>query len=198
MNRFDRVLRKYFIFALPLLGLGLILSFIYGADKLNQESGFLGYLNDIFGWTLMLWILVSLYLFIKMIFSNSFREHTLKKFIRVKDADERESIISGDAAKLSMISTFALMTFLLFLSMMTVSVGKIQGERLLKSDKRHFISIGFDPLLMNKKQKTVSQEDKQEIFTYSGLPLPTSIILLFIFCWQLISFHLIVRKNLTE
>ncbi len=198
MNKVDKLLSKYFVYALPLLAIGLLLSFLYGADKLSQDNEILGHINDIFGWMLMTWILVSLYLFPKMILSQSFRDKTLKRFIRIKDADERESLISGEAAKLSMLSTFALMILLLFLSIMTVSIGKIQGENLLKKDKNHFISIGFDPLLMNKKEKSFSNESKQEIFTYSGLPLPTSIILLIIFSWQLISFHLFVRKDLLE
>ncbi|MFK7872173.1 MAG: hypothetical protein AB8C84_03235, partial [Oligoflexales bacterium] len=58
--------------------------------------------------------LVSLYLFIKMVISTSFRDMTFKKFVGVKDRDERESIISGDAAKLSMVSTSALIVLLIF------------------------------------------------------------------------------------
>ena len=52
--------------------------------------------------------------------------------------------------------------------MMSVSIGKIQGEKLLNSDKRHFISIGFDPLMADSKQELKPENGNQEIFTYRG------------------------------
>lgn len=198
MNKLDKFLGQYFILALPVLGVFAFFSFIYGADNLSQAQGVLRHFNDLVGWILMIWILTSLYLFTRMILSVKFRDQTIKRFIRLKETDERESLMSGEAAKLSMISTFALMTFLIFLSSMTVSIGKVHGEDLFKNDQQHFISIGFDPLTINKKQRSYSNNNRTEFFTYSGLPVPTTIILLFVLCWQLISFHLIVRKGLSE
>ena len=185
MNKIDKFLGYFFIFLIPLLGIFIFINYLIESKTLN----------DVLGLILIVWIIVSLYLFIKMIISSRFRNLTLKRFVKVKEADERESQISGEAAKLSMISTFALMTLLIFLSTLTVSVGKIQGEPLFKSDRRHYITIGFDPMLMNKSVKI---ENGAELFTYSGLPIPISIILLLILCWQLFTYHFIVRKILNE
>jgi hypothetical protein len=196
MNKIDKILGKYFLFALPLTGLFSVAKFLYETNGLLKNQTILTYLNNFFGLILMVWILVSFYLVIKMIIKKSFRDQTLKKLMRIKDGDERESLISGSAAKMSMLSTFALMTLLLFLSTMTLSIGKIQGEKLLQNNENHFISISFEPFFMNKEHKILNVKNQTEVLTYSALPLPTSIILLLLFCWQLTAFHLIARKNL--
>ncbi len=193
MNKLDKVFCKFVIFSLPVLGVAFALSYVFGDVYLRDSQGILGFLNTTLGITVISWILISLYLVIKMIVNQSFRDLTLKKFIKMNDDDERESLISGEAAKISMLSTFAFMTLLLFLSMVTVTTGKIEGERLVKSDKEHFLSIGFDPLVMGASQNRST--DEKAIFTYSGLPVPTSILLLLILSWQLVTFHLMVRRE---
>lgn len=196
MKSIDKVLSNYFFYALPFIALGASLSFYFGANQISQDKGFAGDINDIFGWMLMSWIVTSLYLFIKMILSQSFRDLTLKKIVRLKESDERETFISGEAAKLSMLSTFALMILLLFLSCMTISVGKLQGGKELKEDRKHYISISFNPIHKSTTQRTPLDKNKLELFKYNGLPLPTSIVLFLIFCWQLGSFHLFVRREI--
>ena len=195
MNPIDKILDRYFILALPVLGIFFVLGIIYGNNFLGEGQGIIKYLKSSLGWVLIIWILASFYLFIKMILSSHLRENALKRFIKVKDADERESIISGEAAKVSMISTFALMTLLIFLSTITIKVGEIPGEN-LEDNKGRYISIGLDPFIVNKKQKVLLDE-KQEII-YSGLPIPTSLVLLLVLSWQLTSFHLITKKRLRE
>ena len=197
MNKIDNILTKYFVYALPLLGLTFGLGLWKDPDLLSRSEGFIRHLWDFLGWIVIFWILISLYIFIKMVISSKFRDLTLKKFIGLKERDERESIITGDAAKLSLISTSALSVLLLFMSIMTVNIGKYPEKELFVNDKKHFITIGLNPLLENNNQKPKTAQGI-EIFSYSGLPLPMSIVIFLILGWQLITFRYIVKKGLKE
>lgn len=190
MNKFDRILMKYFIVYIPALVLLIMLSLFIARDQSTNALILPDPINTLFGVTLIIWILTSLYLFIKMIISQTFRDQTLKKVLKVKETDEREALISGEAAKISMLSTMAFLLFILFLSTLNIQIHKKPGAQLWEMKKEHSLTIGFDPFMQPPQASPLDVE----VITYTGLPLPTPILLIIVFFWQLGAFHLVSNR----
>ncbi len=194
MNKVDSVLLKFVTFAV----IPVVILLMWGSTddpvSLSMSSGVTRLIWDFLGWILMFWIASMLYVVIKMVIVKSFRESILSRVARIKERDEREGYIAGEAAKFSVLSTLAVMFLLLFFSLFTVKVGKYpEGSR--GPDKHGFISIGmnFHPFATDKKNKEV-KSDGQEIFSYTGLPLSSSVVMILMIFWQLGSYQVVVRR----
>ena len=88
-----------------------------------------------------------------------------------------------------------MLLLLLFLSVFTITVAK-HPEGIARTGKRGYISIGmnFFPFTNDVPKKKVISKDL-EIFTYTGVPLSSSMIIIIIILWQLASFRYISRKE---
>jgi hypothetical protein len=194
MNKFDKAIVSYITIAIIPVMVLLIWGGAGDADKLSLSSGMTRYFWDTLGWIFMIWIVAMLILTLKMVFVKDLRESILAKFARIKERDEREEIISGEAAKFTLLSTLAVMFLLLFFSLFTVKVGKYP-EGSLGKDKHGFISIGmnFYPFTKDAHVKE-TKSNGQEFFNYSGMPLSSSIVMLLMILWQLGSYQFVVRR----
>ena len=184
MSKLDKICFRYFIFATPLVAALLIWGATESPDELSRlTEGYKHYLWDGLGWTFMVWILVGLYILIKLVASLKFRELFFHRFKSINAQDEREEQITGHAAKFSMLSSLALLFFFLFLSIFTINIGKNHHNVNQIEGKKGFISIGmnFYPFPTQRTTKELNN-DGIEIFKYSGFPLSaSSLILILIF-----------------
>src|SRR5690606_1228845 len=97
MNKIDKIISKYVIFSFPLVFILLIWGVSGDPDELSLNEDAIGQLWDTLGWIFMIWIVASFYLVSKMVVSKKFRDTVLKKVSGIKERDERESLISGEA-----------------------------------------------------------------------------------------------------
>ena len=196
MNKLDKFLSIYIVGALPFL-IGLIIwGSIVGAEELSHSTGITRIINDGLGWVLMTWIPASLFMVLKMVIVKKFRETLLLKISGITERDERESIISGEAAKFSFLSTAAVLLLFLFLSIFTITIVKYP-EEVKGPDKNGYISIGIqlNSLTTDTTHKEV-KEDGIEIFNYNGFPLSNSLLILLILAWQFGSYRYLMHKEL--
>ena len=197
MNKIDKLSLKYFIFAIPFI----LFLLIWGSTDSPKElarltTGWKHYLWNGLGWILMLWIVVGLFLLAKLVFSTEMRTKLFSNIPSVKERDERESQITGDAAKFSMLSTLALLFLFLFLSLFNIKIGKYPESMPVADGKRGYITIGTNFYPFEQKYKEIEvKEDGQEIFTYSGVPISQSTLIMILIFWQLGIYHLNVRRN---
>ena len=108
LNRFDKYSFYYLIGLSPLI-FGFMI-WAVATDFMSQSTSGIGW--DLFGWVFIAWVLIMLYLVTKMVFSKSVREVLMTKLAGIKERDERESVVAGNAAKFSFLSTLALLLFL--------------------------------------------------------------------------------------
>ena len=153
MSRIDHFFLRYVTFSSPLVAFLFIWGAIGDPSKLSESSGLKEFFYEGLFWQFMVWIVVSFYLMVKNIASKTFRKNFLQKLTRVKERDEREEKISGEAAKFTFFSSLAVLFLLLFLSIFTMGVGK-KTEGLKAGEKPGFITFGINisPLEKEKKQ----------------------------------------------
>ncbi|MCO4754626.1 MAG: hypothetical protein KC478_09085 [Bacteriovoracaceae bacterium] len=196
MNKLDKIILKYIVFALPFV-IGLL---AWGGSgdpsELSRSSGTIRIIWDFLGWNFMIWILASLFLTSKMVVSKRFRGLVLGKATKIKERDEMESLIAGNAAKFSFLSTLAILFLFLFMSLFTITLGKYPQGVTVPEEKNGYITIGMDfyPFAKKKAQPEI-QGDGLEIFKYTGIPLSNSIMFLIIILWQVGSYHVAVRRE---
>ncbi len=197
MNKIDKFLIKYVLYALPLNIVVMLWGAIDDPDKLSLSEGLTRVVWDTLGFIFMFWMLISLYLSLKTVFSNQFRDKLLSKFTRVKERDEREVEISQNAARFSYFSTLAILLLFLFLSIFTVTIGRYPDKEMSK-DKNGYVSIGmqFEAYNLDKISNSSKDNKGMTIVNYSGLPITHSALLLFIILWQVCSYHIIVKRKL--
>jgi len=195
VNKVDRFCFLYVIFSFPLV-LTLLIWGAFDDPSHFNSSGVKPFLWGSLFWIFLTWIIVSLYLMIKNIVSKSFRDVFLKKLARVKERDEREEQISGEAAKFTFFSSLAVLFFFLFLSIFTMGIGK-KLEGVKPGEKPGFISFGvnINPLEMKKKQPLEEKQKNSFMVSYQELPLSKMGLILFLIMWQVGSYHLIVRRE---
>lgn len=194
MNRFDRYALWYLVGGSPIFITFLIwASVAYNATE--RSSVLNGGIWNYFAIFFIPWIFDIFYIVIKMLFSNKLRDIVMAKLAGMKERDERESSVAGNAAKFSFLSTFAIVLFCIVFSITTFTVKKHPKD---VDGKRGMISIGFDAKFFDKTAMTIKTEGDAEIYSYNSLPLTKPFILLLILVWQLGSYHLIARRELKE
>ncbi|MBC76363.1 MAG: hypothetical protein CME64_10145 [Halobacteriovoraceae bacterium] len=195
MNKLDKLLLKYIVFGFPFVVGLMIWGGLGDASELSRSSGVVRIVWDCLGWNLMAWILVSLYFTSKVVISKGFRSTTLKAATKMRERDEREVLINGNAAKFSFLSTLAILFLFLFMSLFTVTVGKNSDVNEVVGEKRNFISIGLNLYPFDDKSNSVKSADGVELVNYSGLPLSNSMMFMFLILWQVASFKIAVKRE---
>ena len=175
MSKIDKFFLKYVLYSLPAVISLIIWGSLGDPAQLSLSTGKTRFLWDTLGWIFMIWVLLSFYLSLKNIFSKNFRNEFLKKLARVKERDEREVQISGNAAKFSFFSTTAILLLFLFMSTFTMSIGRRESSD-LKEEKRGYITLGmkFRPIETKKSQ------GKDLIVNYQDFPMTKTGIILFL------------------
>ena len=191
LNRFDKYSFYYLIGLSPLI-FGFMI-WAVATDFMSQSTSGIGW--DLFGWVFIAWVLIMLYLVTKMVFSKSVREVLMTKLAGIKERDERESVVAGNAAKFSFLSTLALLLFLFVFSVSNLTVTKHPKDI---NNKRGKIEIGFGLRSIDENAIVHEKNGELETYSYKSFPLTKPLILLLLIFWQIGSYHLVARKELRE
>lgn len=190
LSWFDRYVFYYLVGLSP-----IIVGFMVWAtvtDFKNTSGNGLGW--DIFGWLFIAWFLILIYLVTKMLFSRKNRDAVMTKLAGVKERDERESAVAGNAAKFSLLSTLALLIFLFLFSSGTMTV--MRNSTTDEPGKRGRIAVGFNFSALDENAVVKEVKGDEISYNYKGFPLSKSMMILLMIFWQLGSYHLIARREL--
>jgi len=194
MKKMDSILLKIFLYGLPLIVLLAIFSYSYNAETSVSAANYVTMIYNFAGIMFATWMLLSIYLGIRLIFSETFREKVLTKLTFIKERDEREVMLTGKAAKKTMLTTLAILILLFCLSCFQVSVYSIPPEQAIDG-KTKVISLDIKFNILASSPNNSSQEilPKQIILDYSGLPVSCSAVILGLIMWQIIAYNYSMR-----
>jgi hypothetical protein len=196
MKKFDECLLKVFLYELPIMMLYFISLFIFDLQMAAQTNVYAKFWYDFGGCVVFgSWMLSSLYLSVRLMISAEFRERILSKLTFLKERDEREFILTGQAAKTTMLTTLAVLIFLFCLSCFQVSVYRVPPEQAIDG-KDKVLSLGFQLDLSNSPQSLSSQSDTatEDIVSYTALPISSSSVILGLIGWQIVSYNYLMHR----
>jgi len=138
---------------------------------------------------------LSIYLSIRLLVSSSFREKVLAKLTFIRERDEREVLLTGKATKATFLASIAVLIFLFFLSCFQVSIYRVPPEKAV-AGKTGFVSlgVGFNLLENPKQTATVDIVQKRDIFSYTGLPVSKTAVILLLILWQITAYNYAMRR----
>jgi hypothetical protein len=176
MNKLDSILGKIFLLGIPVI---IFMAVINNFCKQNFICGFL----------FAVWMLLSIYLSIRLIISESFRNTVLVKLTFIKERDEREVLLTGKAIKTTFLTSLAVLLLLFCLSCFQISIYRISPEKAING-KTGVITLGFNLNLIPATAKTTHNPVIQKnIFSYTELPISATAIILIMILWQIIFYN---------
>jgi len=195
MKRFDSMLLKVFLYGIPVIAVLVGFSYIYSAGAISHHAGFGRLLNNFMGLVFALWMALSMYLCVRLLVSGPFRDQVIAKITFIRERDEREAILTGKAAKTAMLTSLAFLILLFCLSCFHVSVYRVPPENAVEG-KTGFITLGlgFDLLKNGEQDRPEDRIQRQDIFSYRGLPVSGTTIILMLIVWQIISYNYSMRR----
>ena len=189
MNRFNRITAKYLLISFPSV-IGIV---IWGNIQTQAEiSSFFPavVLREILSLNILLWFILLTYFVIALVISSELRNKLLTKILRIKERDERESYIVGNAARFSFFSTLAVLICLLFFSIINVRFNRIPEDKQINGNK-HEISLSLQSNLFDKKMES----DDKSTFSLKAIPFSKETILIFLIDFHCASFFIHIKKN---
>jgi hypothetical protein len=195
MKRFDPVLLKVFLYGLPAVVVFAAFSYCYSLGVVNHADVYLRLLNSLAGLVIALWMTLSLYLSVRLMVSVPFRDQVIAKLTFIRERDEREAILTGKAARTTFLTSLAILIFLFCLSCFQVSIYRVPPERAVDG-KTGIVSLGlgFNLLQHSKHDKPKDTIEKEDIFSYTGLPVSSTTVILMLIGWQIISYNYSMRR----
>lgn len=195
MNRLDSILLKVFLYGLPIVLGYAIFAYSYDLETSAQVGGYIQALYDFGGFVFGAWMALSIYLSVRLMASEVFREKVLTKLTFIKERDEREVLLTGKAAKATMLTTIAILIFLFCLSCFQVSIYRVSAEQAVDG-KTGIVSLGLGLGLLEKSKQEKAEEavQKENIVSYTGLPITSSTVILGLLIWQIISYNYSMRR----
>ncbi len=191
LSRFDKLAFTYFVGLSPVIIIFMIWAVV--TDFMNQTTSGLGW--DIFGWVFIAWVIDLIYIVTKMLVSQTVRNVVMARLAGIKERDERESEVAGNAAKFSFLATLALLIFMLVFSVSTFTITKHSKNADGKNGKA---IIGFSLNAVDEHAWTHEKKEDVESFNYKGFPLTKPMMILIMIFWQIGSYHLVARRELRE
>lgn len=199
MKRLDLVLLRIFLYGLPLIILFAIFSYSYDVEANAFSGNYLETIYDFAGFVFGSWMLLSIYLAVRLIFSEAFRGKVLTRLTFIKERDEREIMLTGKAAKSTMLTTIAILIFLFCLSCFQISVSTIPPDQVVDGKTRELtLNLNFELLANLPKNESSGVMQKQNILDYTGLPISSSTIIFGLLIWQIIAYNYWMRRLLKE
>lgn len=194
MRKLDFIISKVFLYELLIVIIYLISIVIYDLETVAQSNSYARAWYDFGGCYIFgSWMIVSIYLSIRLMSSGLFREKVLTKLTFIKERDEREVILTGKAAKTTMLTTIAILIFLFCLSCFQFSTYRVPPD---SDGKSMVLSLNLNLDLLKEVPRTNSDEviNKEDIISYTGLPISSSAVILGLIIWQIISYNYHMRR----
>lgn len=194
MKRLDSILLKFFLYGLPAVIVFAAFSYFYNLEVVNHANVYFNLLNSFAGLVFALWMSLSLYLSIRLIVSVPFRDQVLAKLTFIRERDEREAILTGKATRTTFLTSLAILIFLFCLSCFHVSIYRLPQKKAVDG-KTGIISLGLGfSFLEHSKQDKPETIEKEDIFSYNGLPVSSTTVILMLIVWQIISYNYSMRR----
>ena len=196
MTRLDSVILKLLLYGLPLVvGLGVLAAaqgwrYIDAAGRVTEAP--FHYNNPVIGLVFGLWLLLAVYLLARLLVSGEFREKVLSRLTFIRERDEREAMLTGKAAKTTMLTTLAVLLVLFFLSCLRVSVSDLpSGQTLDGKTKSLTIGAAFS---LTGQPGPQQPEPRKTAVAYTGLPLSGSAVIAGLIIWQIAAYNYSMRR----
>lgn len=195
MKRFDSVLLKVFLYGLPLVAVLAVFSYFYSIGVVKHGGDYVKFLNGFAGLVFAVWMMLSVLLSLRLIVSGPFRDRVIARITFIRERDEREAILTGKATKTAFLTSLAFLILLFCLSCFQVSIYRVPLEKAVDG-KTGIVSLGFgfsllEPDRQDRPEDTIERKD---IFSYRGLPVSSSTIILMLIVWQIISYNYSMRQ----
>jgi hypothetical protein len=197
MKRLDFVLLKIFLYGLPGVIVLAVFSSSRSAENITRAAPYVRLLYNSSGLVFGLWIALAVYLSVRLMLSWSFREKVLTKLTFMKERDEREVALTGKASKATLLMSIAVLVFLFFLSCFQVSVFRVPPEKAIQG-KTGMVTLGFRLNLLegSKERETgAAHMQKTNIFSYTGLPISSTAVILLLIAWQIALYNYTIRRQ---
>jgi hypothetical protein len=195
MKKVDSIVLKAFLYGLPAVIVLAVFSYPYNLETINRAASHVKLLYNFAGLIFAAWMTVAIYLSIRLMVSRAFRDKVLAKLTLIRERDEREVVLTGKAARTTLLTSLAILIFLFCLACFRVSIYRVPLQEAI-GGKTRVVSLGFGfKLLENSKQETPDHTiRKQDIFSYKGLPISSTTIILVLIIWQIISYNYSMRR----
>jgi hypothetical protein len=195
MRKCDSILLKIFFCALPAVVAFGALSYSYRSGALDHAYVYLRLLNGLAGLVIAVWMTLSLYISFRLMVSSSFREQVIAKLTFIRERDEREAILTGKATRTTFLTSLAILIFLFCLSCFQVSIYRVPPEKAVDG-KTGVVSLGLGFNLLEHARQNGPRDaiQKKDIFSYTGLPLSSTAVILMLIGWQIISYNYSMRR----
>ena len=201
MKRVDAMLLKVFLFGLPALAVCGIFAWLYVTGAINHDAGYAKLLNNLSGLVFAAWITMAIYLSIRLMLYEPFREQVLARITFLRERDERETLLTGKATKAIFLTSLSILIFLFCLSCIHVSIYRVPPEYAVEG-KTGYLSLGlaFSVVQDTAQDRTVSPSPipKDYLFNYQGLPISGQAIILALILWQVISYNCLMRRLMRQ
>jgi len=195
MKRLDSLVLKVFLYGLPAVIVFAAFSYCYSSGVVNHAYIYFRLLNSLAGLVIAVWMTLSLYLSVRLMVSEPFRDQVIARLTFMRERDEREALLTGKATRTTFLTSLAILIFLFCLSCFQVSIYRVPPERAVDG-KTGIISLGLGfNLLENTKQDSPKNiAEKKDIFSYTGLPVSSTTVILILIGWQIIAYNYSMRR----
>ena len=189
------MLLKFFVHGLPVVAVLGIFSYFYNAGVVNHETGYARLLNGLAGLIFAMWMMLSIYLSVRLMASGPFREQVIAKITFIRERDEREAIMTGKATKTTFLTSIAFLILLFCLCCFQVSIYRVPVEKAIDG-KTGIVSLGlgFNLLEHGKQDQPEDTIQRKDIFSYRGLPVSNATIIIILIIWQIVSYNYSMRR----
>lgn len=192
MTKLNRWLQNYLIYGLPLVLICVLWSNFQDQKEIFAQGLLSRAAWEILSWNLMLWFVTLIIFLVLMVFNSSTREMVTRRIANIKERDEREVYITGQASKSTFTLTLTILIALLFISVFTFNIRHLEpAERI--NDQSKSVSIGFN-FKLTDKPKIETDQNGNIIFESKDIPLSKSAILLLLIIGQITIFSYSARK----
>ena len=202
MNKLIRFIQNYLIIALPFVIACMIWSTVSPEEQfLAEASALTKIVWEVLSINLMCWFAVLVLFLTLSVLAPSIREKTLRRLANLKERDEREQYITGQASRAAYISTLSLTLFFLFFSIFSLKISSLPNEQTSDGHQPTTVNISFHFSLLNRTEienrNTVATPIAEKVlFDSENWSFSTPAILLILLCWQLLVFNVTARQAL--
>jgi hypothetical protein len=195
MKRFDSMLLKAFLYGLPVVAIFGAFAYCYSVGVVNNPQVYLRLLNTVAGIIIAAWMVLSLYLSVRLMVSAPFRDQVLAKLTFIRERDEREAILTGKATRTTFLTSLAILIFLFCLSCFQVSIYRVPPERAIHGETG-MVSLGLGFSLLEHPKQDMARDtlERKDIFSYTGLPISSTTVILLLILWQIIYYNYCIRR----
>lgn len=145
---------------------------------------------------ILLWTPVTFFLTISMFFSKSLRNEVLARLSGIKERDEREVQIVGNALKSTYLTTMTLLLFFLFVSLFYIHVGKKPSIGAGVNEAPIEVCLKLEYHLIDANTIITQKNGFDKYFEVNDLPISSSTLILMLLLWQIFSYRHVSRRSL--